>query len=49
MESGKISEAELLSEQHVSLTSHMTQHEIDDLLSWPVELLAFCDEEGIRY
>ena len=48
MESGKVEESTLLSQQHISLNSHLSQDEINELISWPIELLAFCDEEGIR-
>lgn len=48
VESGKVDESTLLTLEHMSLNSLLSQDEISELISWPVELLAFCDEEGIR-
>ena len=48
VQAGKVEESMLLSQQHLSLNTCFSQDEINELISWPIELLAFCDEEGIR-
>lgn len=45
---GMLTEEAVLAQEHISLNELLSPTEIGSLLSGSVELLAFCDEEGIR-
>lgn len=48
MDAGKLDENVLLAEEHISLEDHLKHSEITRLIASPVEVIAFCEEEGVR-
>jgi len=44
-----LDEEALMAEGHISLEDHLKHSEITKLIQTPVEVIAFCEEEGVRY
>jgi hypothetical protein len=49
VDAGKLDEDTLMAESHISLEDHLKHSDITKLIQSPVEVIAFCEEEGVRY